>query len=470
MDFITQFENTLVQAITQKRFADAHALLQAYPATGQPYTFMIFSSINRLRQEEYPFSFPLPDTAFRLVFFQTGNFILDYIANQFSSFFQEKGHSVLYFNPSDYTKSSEALFSFAKEGIDAAFFFNNVGLHQTISDGRNLWETLGIPCYDFLVDHPMYYADSLDDAPAHTTLLCADLTHTDYVRRFYPNVENAIFLPTGGCDLQTAFKDNPDPGSQDTGSDCPWNERPIDVLFIGSFKYHSDDALEQSELAQNIISYMMTHTDRTFEQAVEACTDALSKYNPAQFCDSASLCSSSHIPEPHTYDERLKFEFERYRFLETNVTATYRKAIIEELLQAGITVHVYGEGWQQTGLTNYENFVLHAPVSFKEGIRQMSQAKIVLNHMAWFKHGSSERIFNAMSQGAVCVTDSSRYLDTILKDQYNCCIYSLDDPSVSSRIQALLKDPETSQKIALEGQKTSQEHTWFQHLFVVTSS
>jgi len=97
----------------------------------------------------------------------------------------------------------------------------------------------------------------------------------------------------------------------------------------------------------------------------------------------------------------------------------------------------------------------------------MQQAKIVLNHMAWFKHGSSERIFNAMSQGALCMTDSSIYLDRILTDNKNCAVYHLKDagtPFIADRIQTLLSSKETSEAIARNGYLTSQEHTWHSHI------
>lgn len=429
MDFITQFENTLEQTISQNRIPEARQLVDAFPGTHQPYTLKIYSLINRLRRAERMDNPPRFSEGCRIVLFQTGNFILDYILQQFYDFFREQNCCLLLFDPADYAKSTQSIFAFAEGGIDAAFFFNNVGLCQTLADGRNLWETLEVPCYDFLVDHPMYYADSLNEAPRETTLLCADRTHTDYVRRFYTKVEQAVFFPTGGCSpVHTAI---------------PQKDRTMDVLFIGSFKYHPEYVPD--ELGDSIMTYMQTHTAEPFEQAVEFCVNA----------------QASDTPVPAN---QLKLLIEQYRFLETNVTALYRKKIIEALLAAGITVHIYGQGWEQSGLCSHPCFKLHAPVSFGEGLSLMSDTKILLNHMAWFKDGSSERIFNAMAHGAVCVTDSSIYLDNILDDGINCCTYHPDNLSFTDKIKALLADPEKASAIAKEGQKTAAAHTWQQHL------
>lgn len=165
----------------------------------------------------------------------------------------------------------------------------------------------------------------------------------------------------------------------------------------------------------------------------------------------------------------LKALIENHRFSETNLTSDYRKQLMELLLDAGLEIHVYGNGWEQTGLFSYPNFHLHSPVPFEEGIKLMSRSKILLNHMAWFKHGSSERIFNAMAQGAVCVTDSNRYLDNILQDNVNCLIYSLDDiklskTDITNKIATLLSSADTWSEIAAKGTETATLHTWQKHL------
>ncbi len=421
MDFITQFENTLEQTVNCKLWAEAETLLAAYPATRQPYTLKLFSLINQVRQ--HGSSHPL-----RIVLFKTENYILNYILGQFDLYFQRAKNETFLFDPSDYAQSSDKLFAFAKNGIDAAYFFNNVGLLQTLSDGRNLWEVLHVPCYNFLVDHPMYYSDSLDYAPDRTTLLCADLTHAEYATRFYPRIRNAVFLPTGGCELPKTC--------------TSLQEREIDLLFIGSYKYHS--AYEQDTLDHRITKHLMQHTEHTFEQAV-------------------SLCLTSEDPRP------LKEVIEQHRFTETNLTASYRLKLMQQLLEGGLEIHVYGNGWETTGLCRHPNFHLHPPVSFEEGLDLISHAKILLNHMAWFKHGSGERIFNAMALGTVCVTDSSRFLQPILENGANCLLYSLSeichtDSDIATRISNLLSSQEDWQKISDNGLKTAAEHTWQKHL------
>ncbi len=443
MDFVSEFENILENSLNQRMYQDVSQLLQTFRTTNLPYTMRIFSLINRFRKEQNPFCIPASNVPYRIVIYKTGNYILDYIADQFSLYFMQKNYSLLTFDPSDFQGSSSSLFCFAQDGIDAAFFFNTVGLSQKLSDGKNLWETLSVPCYTFLVDHPMYYADSLDHVPSDTTVLCADKTHVSYISRFYPSIKQSVFLATGGHPCESAYN------QATASSNSSWAQRPIDVLFIGSYKSISDSLHNEADLF--ILSYLQSHTNATFEEAVE--TYMNSKTDSLRFTDTD-----------------LKHMIESHRFTETNLSATYRRAILEDLVRAGITVHVYGEGWQQTSLPDYSHFILHKPVSFEEGIHLMSEAKIVLNHMAWFKNGSSERIFNAMSQGAICVTDSSLYLDDILINGENCFLYSLSDVSdhiVCKQIRHILSHLKESAIVAQNGYLCARNHSWQKHLDLV---
>ena len=82
--------------------------------------------------------------------------------------------------------------------------------------------------------------------------------------------------------------------------------------------------------------------------------------------------------------------------------------------------------------------------------------------MPWFKDGAHDRIFNTMLNGAVCVTDSSIFLDTILQDGENAALYSLDSLGrLPEMIKGLLDDPMRMQRIADTGyQMAKNGHTW----------
>ena len=56
----------------------------------------------------------------------------------------------------------------------------------------------------------------------------------------------------------------------------------------------------------------------------------------------------------------------------------------------------------------------------------LSQSKISLNVMPWFKNGIHDRIFNSCLNGAVSLSDSSIYIDELFTDRQNIILYDLN--------------------------------------------
>lgn len=96
----------------------------------------------------------------------------------------------------------------------------------------------------------------------------------------------------------------------------------------------------------------------------------------------------------------------------------------------------------------------------------MEESKIVLNHMAWFKYGASERIFEAMLQGAVSLTDESEYLKAHFTDSENIKFFSLSHlDELPHIVHALLSDPHWSESITENGYRlAARSHTWMNRL------
>ncbi len=371
-------------------------------------------------------------TVFRRFVVFTGSEIpiLDYISEQYCRALQTLGHEVLLFNKLHFEESMNALFSYHKKGLDGVFVFNNACFQMRLQSGESLWDLWQVPCYNILVDHPMYYFDTLDNTPASGIVVCADQYHAEYTRRFYPKVRQARFLPTAGERLKPyeALK--------------PFAGRPIDVLFIGSYKYHDD--VEYDAFAVQLESELLCHPDKTFEQAV------------------AGILPSDRSLS----DAELKLLIQKYRFIDVNTTAKFRARIMEILVNAGISVTVYGNGWETSGLFQHPNFLHKGLISPEEGIGMMEESKIVLNHMAWFKHGASERIFEAMLQGALSLTDDSEYLREHFTDAADIRFFSLSHlEELPQIVHSLLSDQDLAESIRKAAyEKAAKQHTWLNRL------
>lgn len=366
----------------------------------------------------------------RIVLFTgSGIPILDYIARQYTEALQALGHSVLLFDKQHFEQSMENLFLYQKEGLDVAIVFNNSCFQMRLQSGDSLWDTWKVPCYNILVDHPMYYFDTLDTAPAYGIVACADSYHTDYIKRFYPTVKNTFFLPTAGECIKN-FKDLK-----------PYNERSIDVLFIGSYKYHTDYVYDAFDY--QLEKELLHHPYKTFEQAVEDCLAANQQF---------------------LSDSELKFFIQKHRFVDVNTTAIFRRNIMEILIQNDIPVTVYGNGWDTLETFHHPNFLYQGLISPENGIALMEDAKIVLNHMAWFKAGTSERIYEAILQGAIALTDSSEYLLEHLTNRKQIVYYPLNAlNTLPEIIHTLLSDTALAEEIRIQAyQEVAAKHTWKQ--------
>ena len=353
--------------------------------------------------------------------------ILEYIAKQYYNTLTSCGHTVLLFDKHCFEESMDALFVFQKEGIDFAVVFNNSCFQMRLQSGVSLWDTWNIPCYNIIVDHPMYYFETLDHAPEHGIVVCADKYHTDYIKRFYPSVKKTVFLPTAGECLKP-YEEL-----------MPFASRPIDVLFIGSYKYHYDVIYD--EFDKKLEQELLSHPSKTFEETLEDCLHA----------DNISLS-----------DAELKEFIQNHRFVDVNTNALFRARIMELLVNAGIPVTVYGNGWESLDIFHHPFFIYKGLISPEDGISLMENSKIVLNHMAWFKAGASERIFEAMLQGAVSLTDESVYLTEHFQDRESIKFYQLESlETLPEIVHTLLSDTTLSEQIRKNAyQKASIEHTW----------
>ncbi len=353
--------------------------------------------------------------------------ILSYISEQYVCALKALGHVVFHYDIQNFEESFSALLAFQQHGLDAAIVFNNIGFQMQMSAGKSLWDLWDIPCYNIIVDHPMHYFQTLDQAPENGIVACADKYHMEYIRRFYPTVRRAIFLPTAGECLHP-FEELK-----------PFRERSIDVLFIGANK--QDDSYPYDDFSKALAEDIICHPHKTFDRALEEL-----------------LISRGY----DLADDLLKKYIQQYRFVDTNIIALFRLEILRTLVDAGIHVTVYGDKFETTDLYHHPNFIYKGRCTTEEGIRFMEDSKIVLNQLAWFKAGSSERIFEAMLQGAVALTEDSVYLRENFVDSVDIMFYSLTNlKALPDLVRSILSDSVLAETVRRNAyKKAQQQHMW----------
>lgn len=371
----------------------------------------------------------------KIIIFESATDSLRTFARLMAEEFREIGLQVLMADMQDQEETKKKIYQFAGHGDTAALFFNHAGLNLLTEERISIWDELDVDCYDYIVDHPMYYHAAIIFPIRRLTFLCVDEYHQQFIERFYPGKVRSFFLPLAGIRNQ--------------GEMIPFEERSMDILFTGAYlmednvEYHIQglgDGLRQVWL--ECYEMLCTRTYLTLEQGLERC---LKKRGL------------------NLSEEDLRDTIRLFQDMDNVLRSHARAEVIKTLANAGVKVHIYGEGWQFLDCRQ-ENLVLHDRIPFDETIPHIADARIVLNVMPWFKSGVHDRVYSAMLNGSVSLTDSSEYMDRTLTDGQEVLFYSLEHlEELPDKVKRYLKEPGELRAIANRGWNYAKDTQTWQH-------
>ena len=363
-----------------------------------------------------------------------------YFSIQLAEAFEKMGHQTYIFDLSRPWSSTNRFFDFFEKGNTVLINFNFHGMsgEEIFLDesDRMMWDALRIPSYNIVVDHPMYYHHFLERHPKDYHHISIDRNHEKYMKRFFPEIQNGPFLPLAGTQLYP------------NKSYVPAQYRRYDVTMVGNYtrpekfeKYITRIDDEYTAFYYGMIDDLLAHPMRTVEEVAE-----------------------EHIRReiPEAAEEELKKVMSSLTFIDLYVRFRTRGQAVQALVDAGIRVNVFGGGWNELDCKKPENLINGNSLDSVGCLKKLCQSKISLNVMPWFRDGAHDRIFNSMLNGALCLTDSSVYLDEILQDKVNSRIYSTVRPEeLPDMVYGLLADPVNLQKIIDNGYEMAKTaHTW----------
>ena len=165
---------------------------------------------------------------------------------------------------------------------------------------------------------------------------------------------------------------------------------------------------------------------------------------------------------PEVTEAELKSVMPNLIFIDNYIRFTERGRAVAELADNGIKVNLFGGGWDQLECRHPENLLIGESLVSSQCLEVLCDTRISLNVMPWFKDGAHDRIFNSMLNGAISLTDSSVYLDSVLHNGRDCLIYSLTDmDAIPEMAKRLLTDNDRMQEIADSGyMMAAAGHTW----------
>jgi hypothetical protein len=396
---------------------------------------------------------------------------LEYFTLRMGEEFQRMGYAVFYLDLKDSKNSARRVCKFIKPGETALVTFNFEGLEKEAGVYREgigyIWDSYGIPCYNIAADHPYYYHDRLAELPEKYYHISIDRLQEKYFKEFYPEFTHRGFLPLAGTALCGEPEKNHMDGTQTKAGEMPaageWLNvgeknvscRPVDVIMTGNYTppsfcepYIHQINEEYAAFYQGIIRELIEKPWQTVEEvALRHCEREMGK---------------------NDYRD-LRMALHRMVFIDLYIRNYWRGAVVRALVEAGVTVDVYGKGWEELVCGCRENLRMHPQTDSVTCLREIGRAKISVNVMPWFKDGAHDRVFNSILNGAVSVSDGSRYLCEELNEGEGVCYYELTDlEKMVQKVKDLLQDEKQMQDIVAKGMpKVADRHTWKQRAATV---
>lgn len=376
----------------------------------------------------------------KIILFTGGVETLSYFAMQMGNAFIRYGISVFYYDLKNQKESTKKIRKFIKAGETALITFNFQGLSKengVYSDKSGyIWQEYNLPCYNIAVDHPYYYDRQLSDLPRKYVHISIDRLHEKYFKEYYPEFKNGGFLPLAGTNLYPDKYMN------------KMSERSIDVLFPGNYTppsfcepYINGINEEYAQFYRRIIDDLLENPNRTLEEAaIEETEKELGRV---------------------AYNDMRKV-LNKMIFIDLYVRNYMRGKVVRVLAENGIKVNVIGKDWEKLECKNKENIIITQFSDSKTCMEAMRNAKIVVNVMPWFKDGAHDRVFNAILNGAVSISDKSRFLMEELPEGCGVSYYDLNEiERLPDIINIFLKDERKLEEITECGyKKVSECDTW----------
>ncbi len=389
---------------------------------------------------------------------------LEYFSLQMAEYFLAAGREVFLW---DMGKPAESIDEFEKipdKENSVLITFNFIGLGregQFLRGGVSIFDMYDIEKICIMVDSPVYYYRFLSRNTANLRLICIDKNHQRFVEKYYPFYGKVGFMPlAGNLPLQKIWAEPGILGRGDiTVFDTPmpsfdkWKKRNCDILFIGNYvpleslypsiKNLSDD---YRDFIMDIVGEFLKNPSLPLEEVL---MDRLKK----EFPDSSD-------------DEYLQACYQMI-YIDLYVRNMYRGKLVTAVADAGIKIHCTGKDWEKAPCKNPEN-IIHTKGSITsiQCLGALQDSKLSLNIMPWFKDGAHDRIFSSMLSGCALISDSSNYLDEVIKDEKDYFKFDLKGPEETAEEVVNLSlekiyNLEKSYEVAVNGYNTALAgHLW----------
>lgn len=358
--------------------------------------------------------------------------VVNYFVDELSKVFQRKGHNIYILDLCEVSKTKDivgAARDLVDCDLDLLLKFN--GIDMEVYNG--FYEELDIICGILLVDHPFYHYNRIKKLKNKNTFISVyDQGALESAEKYIDSDAILTQLMHGGS--------------------CSHNEnyevKKYDVIFMGGLKKRFLEV--EKNLDQLPDTKMKKIAEYIYINASKKYTETLDDY----------LNEAIEKFELDT-EEVESFIKGIYPLIDHGLRIKYRYDVILNLIRNGIKVDYFGN-CELDELENYDNFINHGPIKYEEALKIMSESKILIHDTVYFKNGSHERIFSAMLNGALVLSNTNNYCFNMYKDKENIVFYDINRlDELEEKVKYYLNNEEERQKIVENAYEiTSQYNTW----------
>lgn len=349
-------------------------------------------------------------------------------SDELAAAFARRGHQAVVVDALAHDDLGAALDRAAAEGqADFVHTYFCLGDARALI-GRSLGEIFGAPHVLHHVDYPLSHLGQLEATPPDTAILTVDPTHVEAVRSA---LGANRFAHVAFCSHAAVGE----PATLDADPDAYARERPVPILFAGSF--YGEQPAPWAEEGPGIRSVF----DRALEIALSA------EFVPALDAVDKALRGFGEDPADPRYVRLRQYA----SWVHEQVRQLRRQALLDAAGKTGLPVFCIGSGYEGW-IERHASLRLGPPMSLTDTVALMRRARVVLNVNANFGFGSHERPLNAMLAGTAVATDGAWWTARFVEGEDFLAYRWTDLDAGLARLAALAEDPEAAWRMGASGQ------------------
>ena len=357
--------------------------------------------------------------------------------------FQKQGKNVAFCDCDDWDSVKACFELFGAGRVAFSVGLNSCGMTWNIEGIGNvkLYEKYDVPHVSILVDLPYNKCvNGMEKPCARHIVTLLDYSAMEYMQYAYPEKAiSSIFLPLAGMEYK---------GSKELFDVVA---KPYDVV-VSAGRW----GMAWSGKGKLARPWHENGTGRYIANILDDAADYLENNAdnvwPALklVMNARGMLGEDYLRKMLPYCWDLLLYIKSYR----------RIKAVEFLVRNDIPVDVFGNGWEKVAFA--DKLRLHGPISYEESLHVASQAKIIFQDQAEFNHGAHDRVFTGMLNGAVIVSEFSRYLADEFEDGRDLFLFDWQDGERQVQvINELLADESKRLAVAVSAYgKADRRHRW----------